>query len=283
MILEARKIFIAIKQKIRFQQSEKDKDSHYTILGNTLVRISNHCTWMKVWENYFNEHPECRNMNIVSIVFEDAGDTFCEECLFTIQPRQKPIIVTEYVYKSNTIQKGIVKAITKSLQEMDYTNQYIEPTHIIQPQTRVSKNPPTNESKIHKNMKNVKQINKGQLRAIVAESIKKVLTEKYNPFKRNDTEDGVEFPRYEKDTAPYKEKLSRQAEHLYDQIEYFLQTLEHAYPNPLESKAKNGNRSFGYEELESNLESAKRKLIWLVHPHSTYDGGADYSTSDYGY
>lgn len=171
--MEAREVFIAIKQKIRFQQSEKEKDSHYTILGNTLVRISNHCTWMKVWENYLNEHPECRKMKIVSIVFEDNEETFCDDCLYTVQPRQKPIIVTEYVYKSTTIDKNVVKEIVKSLQEMDYTNRYTEPTHSIQPQIRTSKNPSTNESKTYKNMK--RTITESQLRNIVANSIRKVL------------------------------------------------------------------------------------------------------------
>ena len=51
----AREIFIAIKQKIRFQQADKEADSHYTVLGNTLVRISNHCTWMKIWDNYLQK------------------------------------------------------------------------------------------------------------------------------------------------------------------------------------------------------------------------------------
>lgn len=32
----AREIFIAIKQKIRFQQADKEVDSHYTVLGNDL-------------------------------------------------------------------------------------------------------------------------------------------------------------------------------------------------------------------------------------------------------
>ena len=37
----AREIFQQIKNHIRFQQAEKEKGSHYTILGSTLVRINN--------------------------------------------------------------------------------------------------------------------------------------------------------------------------------------------------------------------------------------------------
>lgn len=51
----AREIFQKIKQKIRFQRSDKELDSHYTILGNTLVRVSNHCTWMCVWDEYLEK------------------------------------------------------------------------------------------------------------------------------------------------------------------------------------------------------------------------------------
>ena len=46
-----REIFQKIEEKIRFQRANKGSDSHHTILGNTIVRISNHCTWMKVWDD----------------------------------------------------------------------------------------------------------------------------------------------------------------------------------------------------------------------------------------
>lgn len=165
---QAQEIFIAIKQKIRFQQAEKEKDSHYTILGNTLVRISNHCTYMNTWENYLDKHPKCKGMKIASIVFEDGGSTFSEECLYTVQQREKPIVVTEYVYSSSSLQKADIKEIIGSLQKMDYTNEYSEPTNTIQAITRVSKNPPITESK-------TRTITESQLKRIISESICKVL------------------------------------------------------------------------------------------------------------
>lgn len=118
----AREIFQLIKNYIRFQQAEKEKDSHYTILGSTLVRISNHCTHMKVWENYFEKNPKHKNMKIVSIVFEDDGPTFTNECLQLVNRRDKPIVVGEYVYHSSSLSKFEIKSIIKNLQEMDYTN-----------------------------------------------------------------------------------------------------------------------------------------------------------------
>ena len=199
----AREIFIAIKQKIRFQQADKEADSHYTVLGNTLVRISNHCTWMKIWDNYLQKNPQDAIRNILSLVFEDGEDTYTEECLFTVTERKKPIRVTEYVFKSASLSKQDVKMIIGSLQQMMTTNKFNEPTGKGDWFDRVSVNPDymniettadrraipagghgmdysIEESKTNKNMnKNTLKLNKSQLRNIVAESVKKVLSELY--------------------------------------------------------------------------------------------------------
>ena len=137
----AREIFIAIKQKIRFQQADKEADSHYTVLGNTLVRISNHCTWMKIWDNYLQKNPQDAKRNILSLVFEDGEDTYTEECLFTVTERKKPIRVTEYVFKSASLSKQDVKMIIGSLQQMMTTNKFNEPTGKGDWFDRVSVNP----------------------------------------------------------------------------------------------------------------------------------------------
>ena len=200
----AREIFIAIKQKIRFQQADKEADSHYTVLGNTLVRISNHCTWMKIWDNYLQKNPQDAKRNILSLVFEDGEDTYTEECLFTVTERKKPIRVTEYVFKSASLSKQDVKMIIGSLQQMMTTNKFNEPTGKGERFDRISVNPDymniettadrraipagghgmdysIEESKTNKNMKkNVVKINENTLRQIVAESVKKVLKEGYN-------------------------------------------------------------------------------------------------------
>ena len=207
----AREIFIQIKNVIRFQQSEKESDSHYTILGNTLVRVSNHCTYMYVWENFFKIHPKQRGMKILSLVFEDNKDTFHPNCLVTQHNLSKPIMVEEYVYPLHSnpqyLSKVDVNAIIKSLQNLERTNRFNEPTGKAQRYVRKSLNPTTqnittdnsgiptfssefgygddavsesknNESKNTKNMKkNTIKLNENQLRNIVAESVKKVLKE----------------------------------------------------------------------------------------------------------
>ena len=137
----AREIFIAIKQKIRFQQADKEADSHYTVLGNTLVHISNHCTWMKIWDNYLQKNPQDAKRNILSLVFEDGEDTYTEECLFTVTERKKPIRVTEYVFKSASLSKQDVKMIIGSLQQMMTTNKFNEPTGKGERFDRISVNP----------------------------------------------------------------------------------------------------------------------------------------------
>ena len=137
----AKEIFIAIKQKIRFQQADKEADSHYTVLGNTLVHISNHCTWMKIWDNYLQKNPQDAKRNILSLVFEDGEDTYTEECLFTVTERKKPIRVTEYVFKSASLSKQDVKMIIGSLQQMMTTNKFNEPTGKGERFDRISVNP----------------------------------------------------------------------------------------------------------------------------------------------
>lgn len=207
----AREIFIQIKNVIRFQQSEKEADSHYTVLGNTLVRVSNHCTYMYVWENYFNIHPKQRGMKILSLVFEDNKDTFHPNCLVTQHNNPKPIVVEEYVYplhgNAQYLSKVDVNAIIKSLQNLGGTNRFHEPTGKAERYVRKSMNPTTqniitdtngmptsssefgygaddvSESSTRKNMKkNVVKLNENTLKQIVAESVKKVLNEAFEPY-----------------------------------------------------------------------------------------------------
>ena len=197
----AREIFIAIKQKIRFQQADKEVDSHYTVWGNTLVRISNHCTWMKIWDNYLQKNPQDAKRNILSLVFEDGEDTYTEECLFTVTKRKKPIRVTEYVFNSASLSKQDIKMIIGSLQQMMTTNKFNEPTGKGERFDRISVSPDymnietttdgraipagghgmdysIEESKTNKNMKkNVIKLNENTIRKMVAESVKKVLKE----------------------------------------------------------------------------------------------------------
>lgn len=205
----AREIFQQIKNHIRFQQAEKEKDSHYTILGSTLVRISNHCTHMKVWENYFEKNPKYEGMKIVSIVFEDEGSTFTKQCLQLVNRRDNPIVVGEYVYHSANLSKLEIKSIIKSLQEMDYSNTYKDATKKCLFYPRLSVNPPspykvpdkiaqhigndlfnklrnyrewngiTNENKQYKNMnrKNTIRLTESELKRVITESVKSILKE----------------------------------------------------------------------------------------------------------
>ena len=102
----AREIIQRILQNVRFRVPKTgEKDSYYTILGNSLVRISNHCTYMYVWDNYLEKNPKCNNMNIVSIVFEDNDDTFHQNCLVLNRDRKKPIVIEEFVYPCQTCKR----------------------------------------------------------------------------------------------------------------------------------------------------------------------------------
>lgn len=195
----AREIFQWIKNSVPFQRANNENDSHYTVIGNTLIRVSNHCTWMKIWDNYLQKNPKDEKRNILSLVFEDGEDTYTEECLFTVSERKKPIKVAEYVFKSTSLSKQDVKMIIRSLQQMATTNKFIEPTGKGQKWDRISVNPDymnietTADGRTipagghgmdysieeSKSNKNTITLNESQLRSIVAESVKKVLSELY--------------------------------------------------------------------------------------------------------
>lgn len=242
----AREIFIAIKQKIRFQQADKEADSHYTVLGNTLVRISNHCTWMKIWDNYLQKNPQDAKRNILSLVFEDGEDTYTEECLFTVTERKKPIRVTEYVFKSASLSKQDVKMIIGSLQQMMTTNKFNEPTGKGERFDRISVNPDymniettagrraipagghgmdysIEESKTNKNMKkNIIKINENTLRKMVAESVKKVLKETELDYDMDNFSGrwsrGPRYNIYIGDTLMYRDVPEETADRVWDEV-----------------------------------------------------------------
>lgn len=95
----AREIILQILQNIRFRVPNiGEKQSYYTTIGDTLVRVSDHCTWMYVWDNFLENNPKLKGKPIVSIVFEDTGDTFTEDCLLIKRFRRNPIKVNEFVY-----------------------------------------------------------------------------------------------------------------------------------------------------------------------------------------
>ena len=146
----SREIFQKIKEKIRFQQSEKEAASHYTILGNTLVRISNHCTWMKVWDDMLKKNPKWKGKPIVSVVFEDNGNTFYEDCLFSLGYRKRPIKVQEYVYESSQLDKRDINLIIQSIKGISKLNNYIDKTKKCKPYNRISICPDFNNIEIGK-------------------------------------------------------------------------------------------------------------------------------------
>ena len=201
----AREIFQQIKRHIRFQQANKESDSHYTILGNTLVRISNHCTYMYVWDNYFKQNPKDEGMKILSIVFEDKSDTFHPNCCVLKRWRKKPIVIDEYVYplhgNPQFLSKQDVKSIISALQNTMTSNIFKEPTGKANYNKRKSITPTSQNitvnstnydytpefsrgidyvSESNTNMeknKKVVRLTESKLKQIVAESVRKALKE----------------------------------------------------------------------------------------------------------
>lgn len=209
----AREIIIFILQHvIGFRISEEEKDSYYGVLGNTLVRISNHCTWLNLWDGFLEKNPKYKGWPIVSIVFEDNQNTFQNTCLTLKRFRNTPIKVTEYVYRlqgnGQIITPNDRKSIANSIKNILNGN-YVDTTGKCMRFRRVSNNPlvqninhgngttsasnmnygantPIEEQITTENIqtKNMKKqtikLNEGLLKEIIKESIENVLTEKTN-------------------------------------------------------------------------------------------------------
>ena len=133
--------------RFRVPQTE-EKNSYYTEIGNTLVRISNHCTRLRVWDEILEKNPKWKGKPIISIVFEDDEDTFYEvDCLVLKRFRMKPIKVTEYVYRLQWDTQFITpqdeRLIISGIKQVqggkytDLTNKCSEPI------LKVSQNPPS--------------------------------------------------------------------------------------------------------------------------------------------
>ena len=144
----SREIIKKVLQYVRFRVPQtEEKNSYYTEIGNTLVRISNHCTRLRVWNEILEKNPKWKGKPIISIVFEDDEDTFEEvDCLVLKRLRMKPIKVIEYVYLLQGDPQFIMpkneRLIINGIKQIqggkytDLTNKCSEPI------LRISQNPP---------------------------------------------------------------------------------------------------------------------------------------------
>ena len=96
----SREIIKKVLQYVRFRVPQtEEKNTYYTEIGNTIVRISNHCARLRVLDEILEKNPKWKGKPIISIVFEDDKATFDEvDCLVLKRINMKPIKVTEYVY-----------------------------------------------------------------------------------------------------------------------------------------------------------------------------------------
>ena len=97
----SREIIKKVLQYVRFRVPQtEEKNSYYTEINGTLVRISNHCTRLRVCDEILEKNLKWKGKPIISIVFEDSENTFDEiDCLVLKRFRMKPIKVIEYVYR----------------------------------------------------------------------------------------------------------------------------------------------------------------------------------------
>ena len=183
----AREIIKKVLENVRFRvPTTEEKNSYYTQIGNTLVRISNHCTRLYVWDDMLEKNPKWKGLPIVSIVFEDTEDTFNEaECLTLKRFRMKPIKANEYVYRlqgnPQLITPQDVRLIIQSMKKIS-NGQYTDMTNKCSgPELRVSVNPQDNNQlncNLNMNKKQIR-LTESDLKQIVKESVNKILNELY--------------------------------------------------------------------------------------------------------
>lgn len=203
-------------------KSLDEDDSWYLTVSNgsyqnVEIRISNHKTDINTWafRQYRGQSPSTR----ISIVFRDndyAGNVLLHE------PVKRQISVTEYVYDltdGSTLSDKEIAMLTKAIRaaasgsfvdplgmatESDVVGEYVAQNTTTTnngdtvPSTKWNHGMDSSieESKNTNNMKkNVIKLNENTLRKIVAESVKKVLNERFFP----DTEEGnADFFAYER-------------------------------------------------------------------------------------
>ena len=143
----SREIIKKVLQYVRFRVPQtEEKNTYYTEIGNTLVRVSNHRTWLYKWDEILEKNPKWKGKPIVSIIFEDSGNTFSDKCLVLRRFRMKPIKVMEYVYPLQGNPQFIMpqdeRLIINGIKQIqggkytDLTNKCSEPI------LRISQNPP---------------------------------------------------------------------------------------------------------------------------------------------
>jgi len=185
----SREIIKKVLQYVRFRVPQtEEKNSYYTEIGNTLVRISNHCTRLRVWDEILEKNPKWKGKPIISIVFEDDEDTFDEvDCLVLKRFRMKPIKVTEYVYRLQGDPQFITpqdeRLIISGIKQVqggkytDLTNKCSEPI------LRVSQNPPSvppNNQELNTEQymnKKLIRLTEQDLHRIVKEPVNRVIKE----------------------------------------------------------------------------------------------------------
>ena len=199
----AREIIVKILQNLEFRKPKEEKESYYTTINGTLVRVSNHCTRLYVWDNFLEQNPKYKGKPIVSIVFEDNRSTFNEtECLTLKRNRPRPIKVNEYVFSLNGNAQYItsqdVKSIIGNMRRIS-NGIFVDLTNKSVPNERISRNPDDgasggamsnvnniNDIKTEQYMRQNKvRLTESKLRQIVRESVKRVLSEsdtEYNEF-----------------------------------------------------------------------------------------------------
>ena len=193
----AREIIHTILENVRFRvPTTEEKDSYYTSIGNVLIRISNHCTRLYVWDDILEKNPRYKGLPIISIVFEDEGNTFNEEeCLTLKRYRMKPIKVAEHVFpihgNGQYINKEDINKIIASIKEIGTSQKFNDRTGKSQYFPRISKNPSNASINPDNNQIKENQNNMKKTIRLTESDLSNIIMKTINEFTLREPEDDV--------------------------------------------------------------------------------------------
>ena len=102
---KAKEIIRDIKLKIRFQSANDEECAHYTLIGNTLVRIATNSASIDIMKSHFGEKFE--HLNIISIVFSNK-----------VEEKKEKLPFAEYVFNPELVTNNDVNFLIRFFQKL---------------------------------------------------------------------------------------------------------------------------------------------------------------------
>ena len=104
---KAKEIIKDIKKKIGFQSGNDEECAHYTLLGNTLVRIATNSASIDIMKSHLKEKFE--QLNVISIVFSN-----------NVEEKKEKQPFVEYIFNPEEVTNDDVNFLIRFFQKLAY-------------------------------------------------------------------------------------------------------------------------------------------------------------------